>query len=482
MANTDVVSVRSVLKTTNRSLIRVLAQTRYRFATMGAVAVLLALLTLFLATQAYSVSSELFRGIVETNSTTVDASERALQYIAQASQAAADYAMLTSDTPLFEQAQNNIFRNFSSFRDEMSRLDANLQTDDERSAFIVADTMTYSRFWRHVSNLVAQRTNDAVARREYLESDNHVRSWINPALEELETLNFDQMVRAGESAGGIIFGQIVLFAIVAANLVLLLTHLSFQLRQKVRRYLTPGIDIAMILSYVTFWVILGNLLNAPGQINTMIQSAYRSVSASSRVLVDANLANRAESSVLIDTDKFQIWNERFDEAIQHIELRICGRPGCSETTFLQGTGRFNIQVALNAQQISRENSDAIDNIIPLVANVTFNGEAEELEAARLAFRDYVNTNVELRKLIEVGDLEGAIAFNTGMDIGNSQEVFERFAAAMTDLSKINRGVFDQIWQTERPTLQTNQLIFGFIGYLAIAILVIIGVSHRIREL
>lgn len=475
MTNTALTPMHSVSKQSANSIARFLAQTRYRFAVMGAATVFLALLSLILATQAYTVSSELFRGIVETNSTTVDASEKALQYIAQASQAAADYALLTSDTPLFEQAQNNIFRDFSSFRDEMARLDANLQTTDERSAFVVAETITYSRFWRHVSNLVAQRTNDAVARREYLEADNHVRSWITPALEELETLNFDQMVRAGESAGGVILGQVVQFAIVSGALVLLLTYLSFQLRQKVRRYITPGIDIAMVMSYVIFWVILGNLLNAPGQIDTMIQSAYRSVSASSRVLVDANLANRAESSALIDTDKFEIWNERFDEAIQRIELRLCGQPGCIET-------QFRPQIIRNAQQISPENSDAIDNIIPLIANITFAGEAEALEAARLAFKDYVNANIELRKLIEVNDLEGAIAFNTGMDAGNSQEAFERFESAMNELSTINRNVFDQIWQTERPILQANQLLLGFMGYLAIAVLVIAGVWHRFREL
>src|SRR4051794_11113628 len=87
--------------------------TRTRLLLLGAVGVVLTLITLFQALNAYNVSYQLFRNLIEVNSTTVDASESALQDIAQVSQAAADYAVLTSDTPLYEQSQNNIFRDFS---------------------------------------------------------------------------------------------------------------------------------------------------------------------------------------------------------------------------------------------------------------------------------------------------------------------------------------------------------------------------------
>ena len=210
-------------------------QFRYRLLALGAVALALALLTLGLAANAYATTYALFRGIIDVNSTTVDASERALQDVAQASQAAADYAVLTSDTPLYEQSQTDIFRNFGLLRDEMFILQGNLQSAEEHTAFTVAETFTYSRFWRHVSNLVAQRSNDAVARQEYLDADNHVRSWINPALQELENLNFEQMVAAGEQAGGVILAQVAWVAVPGLILAVLLTYLSHTLRQKVRR-------------------------------------------------------------------------------------------------------------------------------------------------------------------------------------------------------------------------------------------------------
>jgi len=264
---------------------------RTRLLMLGGVGGVLVIITLLQALNAYGTSYELFRNLIEVNSTTVDASEHALQDVAQVSQAAADYAVLSSSTPLYEQSQTTIFRAFSSFRDEMFTLRSNLQDAEERTAFTTADTFAYSSFWRHVSDLVSQRSNDAIAQQQYLDADNHVRLWINPALQRLENLNFQQMVAAGNEAGSNILGQVILLAIPAIALALLLTYLSFMLRRKVHRYITPGIDIAVVLSWVILLLMLANLLNASSQINVMIQDSYRSVSGSSRVLVDANLAN-----------------------------------------------------------------------------------------------------------------------------------------------------------------------------------------------
>lgn len=480
------VSVPATAATPERRPLLSNLQTRYRLLLLGGAAVLLALITLLQAVSAYSTSYELFRGIAEVNSTTVDASERALQYIAQASQAAADYVVLTSDTPLYEQAQNDIFRNFASFRDEMAILRGNLQStgvasDEERTAYTVAETFTFSRFWRHVSDLVAQRSNDAVAQQQYLAADNHVRSWINPALQALENLNFAQMEAAGETALSVIFTQVFLLAVPAVALALLLTYLSQMLRRKVHRYLTPGIDAAAVLSWLALVIMVLNLLGAPNQIRVMIQDSYRSVSASSRALVDANLANRAESSELLDPERSEAWDARFDEATQQVALRMCGLDTCLENSF-GGGSTTNTSVVRTAENISAEDSALIGGIIPLVANVTFPGELNALEQARTAFVDYLAVNQQLRELVAADDIEGAVALNTGTEAGTSQEAFDRFASAMEQVRTVNRKVFDETWASASTTLQSNRVLFGLVGYLAIAALIVWGVYHRYREL
>ncbi len=456
-------------------------QARQRLLLLGAAAFALALLTLLLAVNAYGTTYALFRGIIDVNSTTVDASESALADIAQASQAAADYAVLSSSTPLYEQSQTDIFRYFSLFRDELFTLRSNLQNDDERTAFTTAETFTYSRFWRHVSDLVAQRSNDAVARQEFLDADNHVRNWINPALQELENLNFQEMVAAGSNAGTSITVQVLIMAIPALALALLLTYLSYSVRQKVHRYLTPGIDAAVVLGWVLLLLMVINLLTAPSQLHTMINDAYLNVSASSRVLVDANLANRAESSELLDTERADAWNKLFDQAASRVELRLCGQAGCLNTAFAERS-TANPAAVSNAQNISAANAAQIDDISPLMANLTVDGQASTLEQARQAFLDFKTVNANLRTLITSKQTDAAIALNTNTDPGTSQEAFDRFVTAISSVRDMNRSVFDQVGQAASSALQTNRILFGFVGYALIAVLVLVGVNQRYREL
>jgi hypothetical protein len=457
--------------------------TRTRLLILGAVSVVLVLITLLQALNAYSVSYELFRNLIEVNSTTVDASESALQDIAQVSQAAADYAVLTSDTPLYEQSQNNIFRDFSSFRDEMFVLRSNLQDAEERTAFTTADTFAYSSFWRHISDLVSQRSDDAVARQQYLDADNHIRTWINPALQKLENLNFQQMVTAGSQAGSTIIAQVILLAIPALALALLLTYLSFMLRQKVHRYITPGIDAAVVLSWIILLLMLINLVNAPNQLNTMIQDSYRSVSGSSRVLVDANLANRAESSELLDPDRADAWNTLFDNEAQLVELRMCGQVNCTQNSFVSGgSDQPSASVVSAASNISPDNSAKIEGIVPLIANVTFSGETAALEQARVAFQQFLTVNTQLRSLVQANNMTDAVTLNTSSDSGTSQEAFNQFANAINQVRDINHTVFDQVGQSATQTLQSNRLLFGLLGSVLIGIFLVIGVYHRYREL
>jgi hypothetical protein len=458
-------------------------QSRYRLIVSGGIALLVALLVIVLAVSAYNTAYALFESIAVVNSTNVDAAEQALQYLANASQATADYAALTSDTPLFEQAQNNIFRNFHRFRDEMFILRENLHTPEDETAFTVADTYTYSRFWRHVSNLLSQRSNIDAARREYLSADNHLRNRIIPALQELEKLNFQAMVDEGERAEATITSQVIALAIPAVGLALGLTVLSFWLRQKVRRYLTPGIDAAAILGWVLIGLIVLNLTQMPGQLRTMIRDSYYSISGSSRVLVVANQANRAESSTIIDFLRPKYWYQIFDDNVQSVELRLCGAPGCTDQSFLaSGTADTpNPSAVSTAQQIS-ESSEILGGLVPLMANITFAGEAAALERARLAFLDYRAVNTQLRDLMKANDLTSAVELNTRADAGGSEEAFGRFVQAIEQVRSINRAIFDDIWNTQREALPRNQLLFGVAGYLVVMVFIILGVYHRYREL
>jgi len=330
---------------------------------------------------------------------------------------------------------------------------------------------------------MAQRSNLTAARQEYLFADAQLRTRIIPALQQLEALNFDAMVAAGQRAGTEISQQVYLLAIFGIILAIGLTVLSFWLRGRVRRLLTPGIDAALILGWVLVLIMVVNLLALPTQLTRMTNDAYFSISGVSRVLVDANQANRAESSAIIDSDRKADWYKQFDDAIQAVELRICGQPDCMKNSFTGANpNQADSQVVLNAQSISSANAAAIDNINPLLARLTYDNEVSALEKARQAFVDFLAVDATLRQKIDGGDTKSAVELNTGTADGSSEEAFNRFVSAINDVRTVNQQVFDDIWNTQKEDLPRNQVLYGVAGYLILMGLVVVGVIHRYREL
>jgi hypothetical protein len=456
-------------------------QTRYKLVIGGVALVIVAIVTILQAVNAYQTSYNLFRDIAVVNSANVDAAELALEYLASTSQATADYTALTPDSPIFEQALISIFRDFQLYRDQMFILKSNLQTQAERTSYNVADTYTYSRYWRHISNLMAQRSNIDLARKQYLFADDHLRNQIIPSLETLEALNFDSMVETSQRAGGVMTFQALVLAVLVIGLALGLTVLSFWLRRKIRRYITPGLDAAMVVTWIVTLLMLGNLLSLPEQLRVMVSDSYRSISASARVLVDANLANRAESTAVIFPERTQDWYNTFDNSMALVELRMCGQPNCMQSTFLAGgtSDTINPTVAQQARTISAENSALIGNIVPLVGNVTFRAEAATLERARLAYLAYRETNQQFRNLINSGDIAGALELNAG-ETGAS--AFDSFVQAIDDERVINRAVFDEVWSQQQAAIPSSQGLYGVAAFILVIGLIGAGVYHRYLEL
>ncbi len=109
--------------------------------------------------------------------------------------------------------------------------------------------------------------------------------------------------------------------------------------------------------------------------------------------------------------------------------------------------------------------------MPLVANVTYIGEAHALEQARKAFSDYLVIDAKTRQLIASGQMADALALNTGTQPGQSDEAFSRFSSAMEEDRAINRRVFDATWNTEQNALTYNRLLFGVVSCVLLIVLI-----------
>jgi len=256
----------------------------------------------------------------------------------------------------------------------------------------------------------------------------------------------------------------------------LLTLVSFWLRGKVRRYVTPGIDGALVLSMLVLIVMLIGLLQLPNQFSRMTQMAYYNISSSSRVLVAGNLANRAESSALIDVNRAETWYGQFDAGVNEMELRLCGVQDCLQQAFVSPSGQANTTLI---EQVRR---GTVIQDRPLIASVETRQELQALESARTAFLDYLAVHDQIVTYIESGQIDEAVALNTGFEEGESETLYAAFTEQIETVQALNRETFDTIWNAQRTTLPTQQVLYSVLAFGAIIVLTGLGVSHRFREL
>ncbi len=465
-------------------------QTRFVLAVAGAAALLLTLFAISQALAVYSSAYAQFSKVVEQSSVKVQAAEQALAAVAAMDTNAADFIATAPDNPEHWKAFSAVRTSYRDFRTQLFAVRSNLNPDspEENDNYQKADQFSFEQFWQHIGNLLtAQQNGDRqTAINEYITADNYLQNQIVGYLQNLERLNFDDMVRVQQNAATVINGQAVFLGVIVIALAIGLTILSFWLRQKVRRVLTPGIDAAMVLGWLLALLMLLELGQAPGQLKTMVQDAYYSVSAASRVLAVANQANSMESGSVIDPANASTpggWQENFDKYKATLELRMCGQPNCLSRSFTSSSvDAVDSGVIAAAQQISPTNKIAINGIAPLVANVTFSGEAQALENARIAYTQYLASDAKLRELIKAGNLDDAVILATGSASSQRNSAFGQFITAMTQERDINLKVFNDTWHEAQSSLQSHRLLYGLVGYGLLIVLLVVGVYHRFREL
>jgi hypothetical protein len=450
--------------------------TRLRLIGAGIALLALTVLALVVANNSYTTTLELFRGLVEVNAAKVNASEAALAAIARVDSQAANFIATAPDDAKHWDSLDGIHRSFQEFRAQMGTVRANLASESETTTYNQAERYAFDDFWQHIGNLLsAQIVGDrAAAIRSYVTADNYLQNQVVVYLLKLETLNYSAMEATKKSAAGIIAVRTFMMAVIAFGLAILLTVASFWLRGKVKRYLTPGLDLAMVVAWIIALVLFFDLARTPGQLDRMVDDAYKSVTGSARVLVIGNQADINQSGAVIDSAGIDDWNKKFDKNIADVERRICGTTGCLQSSFTTTNSSDDVRGAV----ASAAKAAPVDNLIPLVGNVTFEGEAAALERARVALVKYLALNKNVRDLLAKNQVDDASLLATG----DSAKAFETFSNEIANVQNINKGIFEETWQTVQGTLTRDLVLLIFGGYLVVFIGIIAGVIHREREL
>ena len=458
--------------------------TRYRLAIAAAALGVLTVVVAFQLLGAYGITYTLFDNIGQTSSLRVDTSEQALQHIARVGTAIADLSNPAGTDQDQQTALNTAYANFALFRADLFTLHTDLDSA-EQTTFSTLENAVYNQFWPQMALAVAaqQSRNETAVHDAYVKADSYLEGDITLSLRQIEIANFAAMKAVERQAGGVIIAQAILLGFLFMLLACSLTVLSFWLRFRVRRLLTPGIDGATVLAWVLMGLTMSQLLGLPDTLRGMVEDAYYSVTASARVLAIADQGNRAESASLLDSSNALLWQQRFDNTANEIELRMCGVPGCLQMPFTKNNqDQIASLVLRNANSISPAASASIGDIVPLVANVTYAGEAQTLEIARKAYLDYLTIDGQLRSLIKSNQLSAAWALDTGIRPGQSDEAFGRFSTALEHEQLINREVFDNLRHNVQTDLPANRSLYALGGSIALIGLLAAGTIQRFREL
>jgi len=457
-------------------------QLRYRLLILAGVALGLILITAVQGLSVYDTTYRLFQNVALDNKAQIEDSDNALQAIAQVSTDVVDSVITKSNNSTqSDAAAAAIDNDFDGFRNVMFKVNANLAAGPEADAFYSAERAVYDEFWPHISAMLTaeSRGDTATVVQEYSTADSVLEQTIIPNLTTVEEYNFAAMQRTELNARAAIITQLVLLMVPALGLAIFVTTSSFWLRRKVRRYLTPGMDAALVLCWLLGVVVFSDIAQAPGQLKSLVEDSYYSVGATQRILAIATQANRTESAEVLDTANAAKWQHLFDTNDVLIQQALCGFKDCINTQFnTLRSDAIDPDVIDSANRNLPHRNTEIVTVVPLVANVTYVGEPEAIEQARETYLAYLKLDRQIRDLVAQKQLQAA----TILDTGDSDVAFGKFVAAVEHEKKINVDWFDLVWQDVQNNLPAHRLILALAGYGMVVIFLCAGVYHRYREL
>lgn len=470
---------RSQTQTAARTM-RLRLQSRDWLLLSGVVGTVMALLIIVQSLNTYDVAYRFFQNVALDSRAKIQDSDAALQSIAQVSTRVVDSVISASSTSDTDAAQA-IYDAFDQFRRDMFRVNSNLETGPETDAFYKAEGAVYNEFWPTITAMMAaqKRGDQTAVIQAYSAADEVLEHTIIPNLTQVEEYNFAAMQRTEREANAAIFPQALVMLLLAVGLAVLITGLSFWLRLKVRRYLTPALDAAAILAWLLALGLLIDMLHTPGQLKSLVEDSYYSVSATQRIIAIAMQTNRTESAEILDYPNAAKWQAVFDANDTLIQEALCGYQGCVQIPFTRlHPDAIDPEVVTQANLKLPHVGVEVLKVVPLVANVTYMGEPQAIEQARQAYVRYLAYDQQIRDLVASNQLEAA----TVLDLGDSNVAFGQFIDAVKSEKQINTDWFDRVWQQVQDSLPAHRLLFGMVGYMAVIGLLGLGVYHRYREL
>lgn len=430
--------------------------------TLVASAVSFGLLAGFIVWQANLVTYENYRKIVDEGSVSVDSALRARAAVLDHMSAAATFLETTGQNQTA--AEQRARERWAAFNDEARRSWRNLtdRTHGEYAVYSAADSSAsdyIQQIGAMFSYYAAGQADEAGT--AFLEAREVLNTRLVPALGGLEAVKVEGMETTYAGAARTISNWNMALLAAAGILALILLAALFAIRRMHYRWSWP-IGIALIGCAALAALMVYQLDKARNDASIMVRQAYDSIAGVQDMEANLSQGRALESIAIFNPEQSALHLGDFDQYMALVEQRLCGPRDCSQTSFLEGADTIAADVSTAAAE--EQNLLGLPRI-PLVANVSFPGQAAAYEQFRTDYRAWLDTHGVLTQQVQSGQLEAAAQTSTG----ESATAFARVVGSVDSAGQVARTEYDKIWQGVYRTTTINQglaLAFPILGLLA----------------
>jgi hypothetical protein len=260
------------------------------------------------------------------------------------------------------------------------------------------------------------------------------------------------------------------------------------LGRRFRRMLAPALLAAFVLTAAAGGSALGLLRGESGHFTTAKVDAFDSINALTTARAVSDDANAYESRWLLDrTSGFQ--SGFFDDAVRVLDpggvsaQAAAADPGAYYDAVAGAVTPAGLSLDAGANSVSTQGQDAAGGHGYLGAeldNVTFPGEAQAAYNAIVAYNAYVQDDATIRNDANRGDLAAAVAFDIGLQKGQSNYEFGAYNQALLKVIAINQSAFQAAVSQGTSELGVwDWLPFALV--VALPVLIAAALYPRLRE-
>ncbi|WP_238014935.1 hypothetical protein KZZ52_33215 [Dactylosporangium sp. AC04546] len=311
----------------------------------------------------------------------------------------------------------------------------------------------------------------AAALDRYRQATDLLATVLLPAARGLTDHHADTLEQTYEDERGRVLTVRAWLIALAVLLVAALAVLQIHLARRFRRMLNIPLAIATVVAVTLGGAAVALTTSVAEHLRGAKKDAFDSILVLNRARAVSYDANADESRYLVDPDRAAQYEQAFLAKTQ----QLVTLDGATLTTF-----DARLDDALQAYRRDQRAVGWQGHLGAEFRNITFDGERPAAETALTRFQTYQLDDRRIRRLVQDGKRQQAIAFCTSYAPGDSNYAFDQYDKALVAVIDINQHAFDGSIQAGERELSRWPFVPAAAGAVILTLL-LLGLRRRLAE-